>query len=543
MNVVCGHCGKAVNDAGDVGQGLLCPRCGTKVALPDLLAEAAQPPDPDETHVFEAIDVSFADEAREAMKKTSKIHLTCGSCGRHLTIGARLAGKRAKCPSCKSHIRVPYPDDANDFEIEALAMANEETVEELDLSHTDAPAAAAHALHEAESRTVDATGGVNTRREAAKVRHAARQREVKRSRRRLIAYLLLTAVAMWAFVTFLAWPILVGNGDEGDRPGGDNGQNIAATGNGGSGSQDDTPNGGTIDGNTDHVTTKPALRRKPRFRVVTVRVSPFAHDGYFPAPLGRAYWLVTVDIQAGDAPYVMRTAGTQVVVTSMGQEFASLGTPGGGGFLPQRVSQPRYTIAPRRRRSIELIFELPEEYRRGTLVLSGVGEKEIAVGDTFTSVDETKLIGQFAESQPRNLKPLLDQPVMAALQQAGPDRMIVQADDGGFGVRFPASGVTGQARYTNGGRYELLLQHGGARLACKLRLIDGGDRAILHLADEPWQQMTFVRLGADIGDGAGGPIRDETPTPSTRPLAPEDDEPATRPGNNGGMNEPRFFPD
>ncbi len=543
MNVVCGHCGKAVSADHDVGQGLLCPRCGTKVALPDLLAEAAQPPDPDETHVFEAVDVSFADQAREAMKKTSKIHLTCGSCGRHLTIGARLAGKRAKCPSCKSHIRVPYPDDANDFEIEALAMANEESVEELDLSHADAPAAAAHALHEAESRTMDASGGVNTRREAAKVRHAARVREVKRSRKRLIAYLLLTAVAMWAFVTFLAWPILAGNGDDGDRPGGDNGRNVATTGNGNGDNPKPNGNGRSADGNTGDATTKPVPARRPRFRVVTARVSPFAHGGYFPAPVGKAYWLVTIDIQAGDAPYVMRTAGTQAVVTSMGQEFTSLGTPGGAGFLPQRASQPRYTVAPRRVQRMELIFELPEEYRRGTLVLSGVGEKGISVGDTFAPVDETKLIGRFAESQPRNLKPLLDHPVMAALQQAGPDRMIAQAADGGFGLTFPASGVTGLARYVNGGQYELLLRHGGARLECQLRLIDGGDRAILHLDSDPWHEMTFVRLGADLGDGAGGPVADETPTPAPGPGTSEDDVPTTRPRSNGGVNEPRFFDD
>jgi DNA-directed RNA polymerase subunit RPC12/RpoP len=562
VNVVCGHCGKAVDTSPDVGQGLLCPRCGSKVTVPDLASQAAQPPDPDETHVFEAVDVSFADQAREAMKKTSKIHLTCGSCGRHLTIGARLAGKRAKCPSCRSHIRVPYPDDADDFEIEALAMAAEEPAEELDLSYGDAPGAAAHALHQAESRTVGPGGvGTETRRQAVKRRHAARVREIKRSRRKLVAYLFLTAVAMWAFVWFLAWPLLYGEDDAPTRNR-DNGSHVATSGNGDGRLG---PNGdGSTNGNGNHAdngngnggaaATKPAPKRRPRFRVVQTRVGPFAHDGYFPAPVGKAYWHVTIDIQAGSQPFVMKTAGMQAVVTSMDQEFASLGTPGGGGVLPRRLSTPTLTIAPRKVQRLELLFELPQEYRRGTVVLADVGSRKISGGDTFAPVDPTGLVGRFEEVLPRNLKPLLDQPVMAALQSAGPGEMIAAAAEGGFSLRFPQAGVRGLAAHEQGGRYAVTLRHDGDRLEATLRLIDGGKRAILHLAEGPWRAMTFVRKGTTIDRDAGvtrgsgsatkptGPVKRDPPDES----GDEDDgnDATTRPRrSNGAVNEPRFFDD
>ncbi|MFP4054052.1 MAG: hypothetical protein ACLFV7_09330, partial [Phycisphaerae bacterium] len=183
MQVVCGHCGKAVDADIDVGQGLQCPRCASRVSIPEIGGQLNAPPDPDETAVVEAIDISFADKAREALRKSAKIHLSCGSCGKHLTVGARLAGRRAKCPNCKDHIRIPYPDDQDDFEIEALAMATDVESEELDLGNVDGANVAAAALRQAEQRTAGTTGK-SSRKAAADRRLQVRALEAKRSRRR-----------------------------------------------------------------------------------------------------------------------------------------------------------------------------------------------------------------------------------------------------------------------------------------------------------------------------------------------------------------------
>jgi hypothetical protein len=195
---------------------------------------------------------------------------------------------------------------------------------------------------------------------------------------------------------------------------------------------------------------------------------------------------------------------------------------------------------------MELLFELPAAYRQGTLVLADVGSEGLDAGDTFVPADPLKLIGTFKEALPRNLEPLLEHPVMAALQSGGPGEMTVRAVRGGYGLAFHASGVRGLATYSRSGIYDVTLRHEGERLACKLQLIDSGKRAMLHLANKPWRTMTFVRDGASL---------DETPQPQTqprtRPIPPaktprredDDEQDDRRPPNNGEVNEPRFFDD
>jgi hypothetical protein len=108
-----------------------------------------------------------------------------------------------------------------------------------------------------------------------------------------------------------------------------------------------------------------------------------------------------------------------------------------------------------------------------------------------------ELAGTWAEISPRALKPLLKDPVCAAIQDTPPQdqRLIVSVVKNTFTVRMPIAGVGGVA--TKIPEYDRLfdaeLTGPGTTLKCKLRLAQG-PRLVLYLQDEPFYQLVFGKL-------------------------------------------------
>ena len=91
MQIICGQC-RHLFDAID-GAAATCPKCGHEVLLGIDLPPAAEVE-------IEADD--FASIARSTMER--KVHVICSRCNKTLTVGARLAGKKRKCPACQAAI-------------------------------------------------------------------------------------------------------------------------------------------------------------------------------------------------------------------------------------------------------------------------------------------------------------------------------------------------------------------------------------------------------------------------------------------------------
>jgi hypothetical protein len=106
MQVVCGNCGWVLEvGAEQAGEVVPCPRCGQPVRIPRL----GEP--------VEEADGSggFADQAREAMKRSPTARVTCGSCGHVFVAGLRLCGRAVRCPACKVPVRIPYPQEPDEL--------------------------------------------------------------------------------------------------------------------------------------------------------------------------------------------------------------------------------------------------------------------------------------------------------------------------------------------------------------------------------------------------------------------------------------------
>ncbi len=100
------------------------------------------------------------------------------------------------------------------------------------------------------------------------------------------------------------------------------------------------------------------------------------------------------------------------------------------------------------------------------------------------------------EKPPRNLQPLLRNPVMAALQSVANHTLQIRpgsAAADSFEVAFPDAGVSGSAKPLRPGLYEANLTAAGQQLACKFRLDSDGKRLILYLTDEPFHQITYQK--------------------------------------------------
>ncbi len=595
MQIVCGHCGKMVQSELGPGETFPCPRCSAKVVVPGLDDEPGIEPSPDDTHAI-VEDAEFAEKAREAMSRPQRIAVTCGNCGRLLKVGLRLAGKRARCPSCNGQIRIPWPDEEDEFE---LLDAESLNVEELDVTHAEdedqaeaAREAAHHAIDELEGAVrpgADSGGKTPGADEASKAleestrsvddrdrrrreklaayRQRSRETAEKHSTKSKVLFLVLASVGIWLLVMILAWPLIssLGGGDEydGGRAPEDGGIQVAGAGSGKDGEHPE-PNEDRLlpDANENiddppkrdpnHNVHKEPIRpraSKARARVTEIHRAFFGPGGYLPARPGRVYWHVTFQVKAGSEGRAIETPGGVRLAVDDGEAYGALGRPAGAGeVLPRLVLPLKTTLDAGQVAKLTLLFEVPRELQQAELDVAG----EVAVNATFEDrVDAPpagELIGSFAEAHPRNLRPLLQRSVIAAIQQAGPGRLEVtrsMQDPNLLAISVTPSGITGVATPDEQrGVYRARLGHGDQAVSCKLSLLDAGDTVILHFSDRPFHQLTYVR----DRQGSGKPVLTVETEGDAKPEGQGEstDRPQPRPDRPSIVDDPhrpRFFED
>ena len=113
----------------------------------------------------------------------------------------------------------------------------------------------------------------------------------------------------------------------------------------------------------------------------------------------------------------------------------------------------------------------------------------------YTPPKGDALAGKYSEIAPRNCKPLLRDPIMAAIQKVQNHQLEIRKRGSKLHVRMWTASINGIAEPIGGGLYNLSLKHYDDELKCKLRLAgDGGKQLlILYLADKPFHQLTFER--------------------------------------------------
>jgi len=470
VQILCGQCAKAVEVEDSLaGVTVACPHCGSDIDVPLF----------EESMIEEAVasgrlreEEGFADKVREAMAR--KIRVVCGSCGRGLKVAAARAGKRANCPGCGKRIRIPYPVERHDIPLRELREdAHDELLEIVDIENdTDASE-----LH------LGAGGGARQGDAPATNAQAPAARAPGRTKRTwAVVYIggaiIVVGLALGIWLGSAIWPRRELDGLE-TAPG------TAPAGR--------RPDGPRLPPDIRQVVGPEQARIPHSLRLIEARTDVFAVDGYRPAAPRKVYWKLKLQLTAGAHDLSIKTYGDGIKLKVGRKTIASLGTVEGSPLLRLGPRRETIELSSGASRLIEALFEVPASARVGRLNVPGVGEAQVGPIDAAAAPGPLAAVGSYVESAPRNLRPLLGDPVMAAIQSAAGQTLIVARNGNELTVEIPAAGVAGTARSLGGGIYEAMLLRGEHSLPCKLRLIRQGKAMILYLEDEPFHQLTYVK--------------------------------------------------
>lgn len=472
MQIKCGHCGKVIKvDETRSDRVVTCQYCGRDIRVP-------RPDDdvPETPHGESVEEEGFAAKAISAMAR--KVHVVCGSCGKALSVSARRAGKKAICPACDTRILIPYPDE-EDLHVHVRTPPGEEETDEIEIlddrARSDEIALVAAAVKDAEEHPSPPEDAPNGQMRLAGIV-------------RVVFWTALILAGAGASIVLAVW---IGRSPP-------NEQETREAQAGPAARRVSTQSDSRPSPRRGPVTSAPIQPRPvaPACKILADETDVFACDGYFPARPGWVYRKVTANISAGGEPLSFNTFGRDVFLVFGRRRFASLGQPGAASAtsaLPVRSRRTRVDFRAGESRQITFLFETPRTVRTGRLGVRGLPQAEI-VFDAPDDPPTEDLAGTYAEIPPRNLRPLLRDPVMAAIQDAGQARLIVRVSDDAFDLSIPAASVTGRATSLGGGIYLADLTCGDHPLRCKLRLVSGGqERLILYLSDKPFHQLTYAR--------------------------------------------------
>jgi len=528
-----------------------------------------------------------------------KIHIDCGSCGRGLQVSLRMAGRKTTCPACGERIRIPYAGQEAERKIEELIAARSpkvrpgepvaaagpagkpgmvvpvdefELVELAKYVETDGISDAIElqipeedefrygqadvmdgreilALNEAISaftapRSGSAAQDLPALSRAARAQRSA-PREVGRPRQKTAMLVVLGAAVCIALGAWLAVKLS-------SRPRTDTDtteDNIASLlpnkgGNGGSATQSNNP---TTRKTAGQPYTKP--KAVAVCRTLLTSSDSFASEGFFPAKPGWMFCRVMLEVTAGDDPLEFDTYGPGASLEFATRTYYSLGEPV-RSIVPVLPQRRHLTVPPGESRELTLLFQLPHtavgpKGAKGQLTLGKISLVPVLLGSP-AHVQPAEAVVDASESYvevvPRNTKPLLDDPVMSAIQQTMPQKLSVRpgADDSSVKLSFGGQ-VTGTAKRDDRGIYVAQLTHEGRKLDCLLHFAHGGKEAILYLSEEPFHQITFAIPGWTRTVPVTTQGQSSRSKPPVRPVNPR---PTTRPRpkpNTGGPRRPGFF--
>ena len=455
MQLRCGQCGLRLRqeDIPDTPT-VTCPECGHSVTIAHLRERpSAEEP---EVQFADQGEQGFAEEARLALGR--KIRITCGKCGRGLKVETRFAGKGVRCPACKERIRIPFPDEEMEFEFASVKATSGEQIEEL---AEDVQAEAVETIQDTSEQDVQLI---------------LKQRGVSPMWATIIALVVigwLGALGFWLHGKY-------GRPDDG-------GSDVAEV----QTTQPETPTGPATQPEIDPPPVQPESND---FGVVATELASFAGEPVFCARPGLRFLRVTLDVQAGGKALALQARGKDFTLDAgRGSVLQSLGLADGDSVLPRRGHAGTIRVEPGKTVRTAILFELPVSVIDATLKVRDAGQVNVGPFPVERRLSDRSLPGAYVESAPRNLKPLLRDPVMAAVQSAPNHRLTITAGNGELTAVIREAGVGGPVKRRGDGMYDVELRRGTDTLKSKLRLTDNGQRVILYLADRPFHQIVYQR--------------------------------------------------
>lgn len=496
MQVLCGKCGKSI-DVGDAAAGtsVVCPHCQTAAKVPQL--------DPgDSLAGLQQDEIGFAELSRR--KLSGKIEIGCDHCRRVFIVGMEFAGQRAKCPACGGIVQIPMFDEAAGAQTGAADEVQGESVfaDELELVDADVrqaddaaeqppvqpylpsePAGDTPLTVDAPLPATAVLSGVSAPRTTRRP-HKRSGTFAKVAKYNIVAAIVFGAAGM--VVTY----VIMTRRAETNKPQADRRsvQEQSA----------ELPSNGSPPGRPPE-TIGPASPSAPsaRARVVDVSVDVFLGDGYLAAAPTAEYWKFRMEITADNADLILGRGDRQATLSAgdIDGRLVAIRHPR-SGLLPDMAT---VVIPAATQRTVTFVFEMPAGSSRNVM---SARLKIIDVGTYLPDIpgdgqeSPASIGGAYVEVPPRNLKPLLRDPVMAAIQGKPRQQIVIAGNDAGqLTVSLPTASVTGSGVPEGDGTYRLALTDGLHTLDCRLRVIDR-DRLLLYLADEPFHQMTFARGAA-----------------------------------------------
>ncbi|MEI7836553.1 MAG: hypothetical protein WCK05_09085, partial [Planctomycetota bacterium] len=200
--------------------------------------------------------------------------------------------------------------------------------------------------------------------------------------------------------------------------------------------------------------------------------------------------------------------------------------------------------------AVQVVFLVPEQAMAGACEL-GVGSLPPASvkGVELPSAGQLAVGETYHESPPRNLQPLLRDPVMRAIQAAGDQKLIVARKDRELEVSIPGAEVSGLAKIGAGGAYDVTLYRQGEPkgLRCTMRPVKDGTKSLLllYLSDEPFHQICYalpdrpvepppsVPVDPPANDGGGGFFNPAKVAPKPEPKPDPAPKPDAKPSGGG----------
>jgi len=276
-------------------------------------------------------------------------------------------------------------------------------------------------------------------------------------------------------------------------------------------------------------TTKPATRPStpaPRLAQATARLtagkrSLFAHGTEFPAATGKMYLLLDVQLQAGGVPISIHTDNVQVKVR--GRSYPSIGLPVATGAFPRRAQPTDLALAAGTSKTWQLLFEVPAVSASAEVIVGPLPVLRLKLSPFPPYAG--KATGEYAEVLPRRLKPLLTDPVMAAIQSAPGGPMHISKSGDKYQLLLPHAGVTSEPFSITNGKASVVLTRGEKPLVVTLRYVPPqGNLLVLSLDIAPLHQLVFRHIKVVRGaDSTSEVIMERS---ETQPTKKEPDSPS-----------------
>jgi hypothetical protein len=233
------------------------------------------------------------------------------------------------------------------------------------------------------------------------------------------------------------------------------------------------------------------------------------------------YCVLGVQLQAGGVPISIHTDNIQLKVR--GRSYPSIGLPVTKSALPHRAQPATLSLPAGTSKTWQLLFEVPEILGFAEVTAGSLPAMRIKLRPFPASKGKTT--GSFTEVLPRRLKPLLSDPIMAAIQQSPGGLLSISKDGDKYQLRLPQAGVASKPFTITGGEAIVTLVRGQQVLVATLRYVPPqGHLLILSLDKTPLHQLVFRRMDIRVVPGAK-PVETIMEAIPTRPKPAESSEP------------------